>query len=49
MQKDTQCDPIDRKRPEQANPQTESGFMVTGAGGGAWEVTADGDGDSLGG
>ena len=28
MEKDTVCDSTDGKRPEQANPQTQSGFRV---------------------
>ena len=43
------CDSVDTKRPEQANPQTEKGFVVSGAGGGGGGVTARGDGVSLGG
>ena len=41
------CDSVDRKRPEQANPQTESGFMVPESGAGGWEVTAHEDGVSF--
>ena len=40
-------DSVDGKHPEQAHPQTQSGFLVAGAGEGVG-LTADGDGASLG-
>ena len=43
----TGCDATDWKRPEQADPQTGSVFLVVRGWGRRWKVTADGDGASL--
>lgn len=47
-QKDTVWDCMERARPEQVSPQTESGFVVPGAGGRGGGVTFNGDRVSLG-